>query len=60
VDLIIHKSQVQISLWNVGTGPSGKTINQGQVKEISRLKAVSAKHRSKFAALSLIVVTAAE
>jgi hypothetical protein len=66
-DLMIFASPVRIPLWDVGAGLSDETykpmprvaVGVGTQKNPLLLKAMSAKHRSKFAALSLVMVTAA-
>jgi hypothetical protein len=66
-DLMILTSPVRIPLWDVGTGPSDETVETEVPcrsrcwleKEPSLLKVMSVKHRSKFAALPPVMVTAA-
>jgi hypothetical protein len=66
-DLVIFTSRIWIPLWDVGAGPSDETVETEvpcrsrcwHEKEPSLLKAMSAKHKSKFAAQSLVMVTAA-
>jgi hypothetical protein len=60
-DLMIRTSRVQIPLWDVGPYKRRSRVALlGQVKEPSRLKAMSAKHRSKFVALLPVMVTAVQ
>jgi hypothetical protein len=53
---------VQIPLWGMGVGPfklkSSVAVKMWHVKEPSLLKVMGAKHRSKFAGLLPVVVTA--
>jgi hypothetical protein len=64
-DLMILMSRIRIPLWDVGVGlpdriKRGPVLQQlWHVKELSLLKAVIAKHTSKFAALSPVMVTTA-
>jgi hypothetical protein len=67
-DLVILESLVRIPLWDISDGPSDENVfklylNRGPVsqkvwheKESSLLKAMSAKHRSKIAALLPVMV----
>jgi hypothetical protein len=64
---MILMSQVWIPLWDRGSYPLNEIVQtkalmlqqMRHIKEPSLLSALSAKHRSKFAALSLVMVTAA-
>jgi hypothetical protein len=65
---VILASLVQIPLWDVGAGPSDESVSteasvavgvHRHEKESSLVKVMSAKHGSKFVALSPVMMTAA-